>query len=117
MSDYDIEISEPAEAEMDEIHYRLLLRSPQAATRLRIGLEEAISSLSQMPGRCPFAPEDGMLDRPIRQLLYRHGGTTYRILFITIDATEDDPGIVRVTRVRHGAQQPLNAPSGQPDEE
>ena len=117
MTDYDVEISEPAEAEMDDIYYRLLLRSPQAATRLRRGLEEAIASLSQMPGRCPFAPEDGMLDRPIRQLLYRHGGTTYRILFITINATEDDPGIVSITRVRHGAQQHLYALSDQPDED
>ena len=117
MTTYDIEISEPAEAEMDEIYYRLLLRSPQAATRLRSGLEEAIDSLSQMPGRCPFAPEDGMLDRPLRQLLYRHGSATYRILFIIINATEDDPGIVRITRVRHGAQQQLGLPVDDPDKE
>ena len=107
MTLYEIEVSEPAEAEIDAVYHYLLLRSPQAATRLRNGLGRAVESLSLMPSRCPLAPENGSLDRPIRQLLYRHGGTTYRILFLIIEATEDAFGLVRVIRVRHGAQQQL----------
>ncbi len=114
---YEIEVAEPAEIEIDAAYHYLLLRSPQAAARLRSGLEEAIESLSQMPSRCPFAPENGMLDRPIRQLLSRHGNTTYRILFIVIEAAKDAPGLVRVIRVRHGAQQHLNALSDQTENE
>jgi plasmid stabilization system protein ParE len=117
MTEYQIEVSEPAEAEIDTAYYYLLLRSPQAATRLRQGLAKAIRSLTQMPSRCPLAPENGRLDRPIRQLLYRHGSTTYRILFIVIEATEEDIGIVRITRVLHGAQQHLGSAADQPDED
>lgn len=117
MNLYEIEVAEPAEIEIDVAYHYLLLRSLQAAARFRNGLEAAIESLSQMPSRCPFAPENGMLDRPIRQLLYRHGSTTYRILFIVIEAAEDAPGLVRVIRVRHGAQQHLNELSNQTDED
>lgn len=108
MTEYQLEVSEPAEAEIDNAYHYLLLRSPQAAGRLRNGFVAAISSLSQMPSRCPFAPENGRLDRPIHQLLYRNGSTTYRILFIIIEPLDDNPGLVRVLRVLHGAQQPLH---------
>lgn len=108
MTEYQIEVSEPAEAEIDNAYHYLLLRSPQAATKLRNGFAKAIHSLSQVPSRCPFAPENGKLDRPIRQLLYRNGSTTYRILFVVIEPIDDNPGLVRVLRVLHGAQQPLH---------
>ncbi len=107
MTPYEIEVSEPAEMEIEAAWSYLFLRSPEAAVKLSDGLHQAIESLSLMPSRCPYAPENGMLDRPIRQLLYRNAGTTYRILFIVIEATEENPGLVRITRVRHGGQQPL----------
>ena len=117
MTVYQIEVSEPAEAEIDNAYHYLLLRSPQAATRLRDGFAKAIQSLSQMPSRCPFAPENGRLDRPIRQLLYRYGSTTYRILFITIEPIQENPALVRVLRVLHGAQQPLGLTTDQVSED
>lgn len=117
MTEYQIEVSEPAEAEIDTAYYYLLLRSPQAATRLRAGIAKAIRSLTQMPARCPLAPENGRLDRPIRQLLYRYGSTTYRILFFVVEATEADAGIVRIIRVLHGAQQHLGSAAEQLDDD
>ncbi len=116
MTEYQVEVSEPAEAEIDNAYHFLLLRSPKAATKLRNGFAKAIRSLSQMPSRCPFAPENGKLDRPIRQLLYRNGSTTYRILFAVIEALDDNPALVRVIRVLHGAQQPLNLSTELSDE-
>ncbi len=116
MTEYHIEVSEPAEAEIDTAYYYLLLRSPQAANRLRQGIAKAIRSLTQMPSRCPLAPENGRLDRPIRQLLHRYGSTTYRILFFVVEATETDTGIVRIIRVLHGAQQHLGSATDQADD-
>ena len=75
MTNYSIAVSEPAEAEMEDAFYYSFLRSPEAATRLRDSFDQAIETLSQMPPRCPFAPENERLDRPIRQLLHRHGNT------------------------------------------
>jgi len=116
MTPYEIEVSEPAEMEIEAAWSYLLLRSSDAAVKLSDGLQRAIDSLSLMPSRCPYAPENGMLDRPIRQLLYRNAGMTYRILFIVIEATEDNPGLVRITRVRHGGQQQLGFSADDPDE-
>jgi len=109
--EYQVEVSEPAEAEIDNAYHYLLLCSPRAATNLRNGFAKAIQSLTQMPSRCPFAPENGRLDKPVRQLLHKNGSATYRILFIVIESIDDNPSLVRVIRVLHGAQQPLNLPT------
>ena len=66
MTTYEVIVSEPAEADMDNAYHYLLLRSPQAAAKLRNRFAEATQSLEQMPLRCPLAPENGRLDRPIR---------------------------------------------------
>ena len=111
MIKYQIEVSEPAEIDMDNAFYHLLLRAPKSATMLRDGLAESLRSLSEMPNRCGLAPETGQLDRPIRQLLYRHGKATYRILFLAFESVEDSPALVRVVRVLHGSQQSLISPA------
>lgn len=66
------------------------------------GLSEAITSLEQLPARCPIAPESRQLEREVRQLLYRKSKrTVFRILF-GLSETE-----VYVYRIRHSAQQTL----------
>ena len=118
MISYDILVSELAEADVEAIFDNLLLRSPNAAVRCREGLEDAFASLAEMPKHCALAPDKKRVDPPMRQLIYRHGSTAYRILFSVFDAKEeDDAGIVRVLRVRHGAQQHLGLGMDQPDED
>ncbi len=117
MTTYHVNVTEVAEGEIDAALQHLLLRSPDAAGRFQKEMDEAILSLSEMPRRCPFAPEDGILDRPIRQLIYRHGRTAYRILFTIFEETEDAPPFVRVLRVLHGAQRHLGLDADQADEE
>ena len=103
MSAYRVIITEVAEGEIDAILEYLLLRSPNAARDFQEGIDKVILSLSEMPRRCPLAPEDGVLDRPLRQILYRHARTVYRILFTIFEAEGDLSPFVRVLRVRHGA--------------
>ena len=108
MSDYQIQVAEPAEAEIDAAFQRMFLLSPVAAERFRDGIARAIRSLSQMPHRCVLAPENGWLDHEVRQLIFRSGRSTYRILFTIFEAAEDMPALVRILRVRHGAQKRFN---------
>lgn len=107
MSTYRVIVTEAAEGEINSALEYLLLRSPDAARDFQDGMDEAILSLSEMPRRCPLAPEDGVITRPLRQLIYRHGRTAYRILFIIFEAESDASAFVRVLRVLHGSQQQL----------
>lgn len=106
MSTYQIRITEPAEAEIDAAYQYLFARSQPAADRFRDEIAQSIRSLMQFPERCVLAPENGAFDRDVRQLIYRHGRTAYRILSMT-EADDDLPAFVLILRVRHGAQERL----------
>ena len=107
MKTYDIQLSEPAENEIDALILRQARFSPESADQLHEGLLSAFRSLAQMPGRCALAPENEMFDREVRQLIYRHGAVVYRILFCIFEDREDESAFVSILRVRHGAQQTL----------
>ena len=103
---YDVRLSEPAEAEIDALYLRLSAFSPDAAARWHEGLLVAIQSLTQLPRRCALVPEPERAGHELRQLLYRQGRTTYRLLFVIIDTEEDAPGMVRVLHIRNAALPP-----------
>lgn len=78
---YEVLLSEPAEAEADAAFLRVLRYSPDFAGEWYDGFLKAIDSLSVFPGRCPVAPEnDDFPGREVRQYLYRKGRVVYRIL-------------------------------------
>ncbi|MBW3622849.1 MAG: type II toxin-antitoxin system RelE/ParE family toxin [Armatimonadetes bacterium] len=110
-------MSEPAEIDIDSTFHYLLLRSPEAAERFRNGITDALESLTQMPQRCAIAPENEFFDVEVRQLIYRYGRSAYRILFTVFAPEADEPGIVRIIRIRHGAQQLLGHSTDQADEQ
>lgn len=68
--------------------------SPLGAERWVDAIESAISSLAQVPERCPIAPEAQSFQRPIRELLVG----SHRILFLV------DHRTVHVLHVRHAAR-------------
>ena len=97
---YEVFLSEPAEAEAQKAFLWLVRFSPDFAGEWYDGFLQAIASLSTFPGRCPLAPEnDDFPDRDVHQHLYQKGKTAYRILF---DILGED--VVRVMHVRHAAQ-------------
>jgi plasmid stabilization system protein ParE len=94
---YRIDVTEPANGEIEEIEDWIAAESPVAAERWAAGLFEVLRSLDTMPARCPLAPEDQDHSEEIRQLIYGR----YRVLF-TIR-----PDRVEILHVRHGARLPL----------
>jgi plasmid stabilization system protein ParE len=64
-------------------------------------LEAAIASLSNMPQRCPLAPENENFPFEVRQLLYGRKPHRYRVLF-TIDGDT-----VVILHIRHGRREHL----------
>jgi hypothetical protein len=111
---YDVRLTEPAEAEIQATYLRLQRGSLSAADRWLDGIYHAIGTLDEFPSRCAIAPENPRFDREIRQLLFRHGRSTYRVLFTIFEAVDDEPAFVRVIHVRHAAAQYLGEEA--PDE-
>lgn len=103
---YAIRLTMEARLELDEEHNRLAeLTNLQRADEWRNGLLEAIRTLATLPDRCVIAPEDELFKAVVRQLLYRRKrGPIWRILFSVYEANDNDPPIIRVHHIRHGAQ-------------
>jgi len=75
-----------ARADALEAFAWLAERSPEAAERWYLSLQEAIAELSTMPERNPVAEEESkLLSVTMRQMLYGRRRGTYRLLF-TIEA-------------------------------
>jgi plasmid stabilization system protein ParE len=67
-------------------------------------LREEIASLSELPQRCPLAPENKEFPFEVRQLLYGRKPHLYRVLF-TIEGDT-----VVVLHIRHGRRRRLGEP-------
>ena len=101
MNEYETELTEVAEFEVQQIFLWYSGISPNAARRWIEGWNCKLDSLRQMPDRCPIARE---ADRFPEITLRQHLFGKYRILFHIIQPTETEPGIVRVLHVVHGAR-------------
>jgi len=73
-------------------------RCPSGAARWLTRLFATITTLADMPARCPIIPEADELGRPLRHLLYGRRTGTYRIIFDIQEDSEEGPR-VRVLRI------------------
>ena len=101
---YKVEFTDVADMEVENILLWIMGRAPERAERWQDGLEKAVASLEEFPGRCALVPEVSSPQRQVRQLLYG----AYRLLFTLLDTDGDgDLDTVRILHVRHGAQKPI----------
>ena len=93
-----------AAAKQDARDILAWLRSQQAGEsglRWFQGMQKAITSLTEIPTRCAFAPENKTFPYEVRHLLYGSSQHRYRILF-TIEGE-----VVTILHIRHGRRTPL----------
>ncbi|TLD71464.1 type II toxin-antitoxin system RelE/ParE family toxin [Phragmitibacter flavus] len=97
---YEVILSAEAERNIEEAVAWIAEANPTAGEEWYVGLIAKLGSLSQMPLRCPVAPESklGLVEREIRQLLYGRHFWKYRVLFSV------DKQRVLIAHVRHGAR-------------
>ncbi len=95
---YTVVVQREAVADSESIREYLAEYDPQHAERWINQLDDTFAKLSEFPNRFPFAPESRRASFVIRQVLVGK----YRLLFAVLGAT------VRVLRIRHCAQQPLD---------
>lgn len=101
-SHYSVIIQPAAEADLESAYLYIAQESPKNALNWFFQMQSEIRTLETLPFRCPLAPENGVFDQEIRQLIVGK----YRVLF-TVVSTH-----VHILHVRHGAQLWLFPESG-----
>jgi plasmid stabilization system protein ParE len=105
---FRVEIEPQAFEDLDSMAGYIKKKSSFAvAERWFNAVIDDISSLKDMPARCPIAPESEDLGEEVRLLLHGRKNRTYKIYF-AIHYETSSTGTVRVFHVRHWARKALN---------
>ena len=97
---YQIKITTPAEDDIYSAFDRIKKLAPLVSEKWLRGIFKSIFTLSEMPDRCPIAPESEALGLPIRHLFYGKRTAIHRIIFDIQNEAKADP-LVRILRVWH----------------
>lgn len=101
--DYDVLLMPQAEADIAEAYRYLHERVPDLVSNRYQLVKREILSLSQMPNRCPKAPEASKLGIELRRLVFGKRSGAYRIIFFIDEEAKE----VQVLAFRHGARKPI----------
>lgn len=96
MTQYTVELTPTADAELRAAYRYIRERSPLNAERWLRAIYAAIDSLETFPQRCGMAREADALGEPLRQYIFK----SHRIIFYIDEAAK----IVRIVYVRHASQ-------------
>jgi len=102
---YRVSLAAPAESDAYAAFERIRAVAPTHAERWLARLFAAISSLDNLPTRCPVISEASELGYPTRHLLFGKGNGVYRIIF----HVQEDEQHVRVLRIWHASRDALTA--------
>ena len=103
MQEYEIVFSPTAYEDLEETLQWLEKEAPEKVSEWYAEIKAEIGTLSQLPERCPKAPENGLWgDEELRQLLFQGYPSKYRIIFHVSKNT------VQILNIRHGARRFLH---------
>ena len=103
MREYEIVFAPNAYEDLDEILEWLSRDAPEKVPEWYAAIKAHIQTLSQLPERCPHAPENGLWGKDeLRQLLFQNYTSKYRIIF-TVSSSS-----VLILNIRHGARRYLH---------
>jgi plasmid stabilization system protein ParE len=109
MREYDIVFAPSAYEDLDEILEWLSDEAPEKVSEWYAAIKAHIQTLSHLPERCPFAPENGLWGNDeLRQLLFQAYPSKYRIIFTVATSS------VRILNIRHGARRYLHEQENEP---
>ncbi|HJT35954.1 MAG TPA: type II toxin-antitoxin system RelE/ParE family toxin [Pirellulales bacterium] len=92
---YHVVVSENAKANLRSYYLRAAQNAPATADRWLNRFEEALATLASNPERCSFAPENGLVESEIRQLLFGKRPAVFRALFTVV---EDQVQVLHIRR-------------------
>lgn len=103
MREYEIVFAPTSYEDLDEILGLLSVEAPEKVSEWYAAIRAHIETLSRLPERCPYAPENGLWGtEELRQLLFQAYPSKYRIIF-TVAKSRD-----QILHVRHGARRYLH---------
>jgi plasmid stabilization system protein ParE len=91
---FQVRLTDTAQADMDEIWTHIAHDSVAEANKFIRRLERQLRTLRTLPERCPLIPENKLLDKGYRHLVYGKYRSVFRISGRT----------VYVVRIIHGAR-------------
>jgi plasmid stabilization system protein ParE len=101
---FRVKQSPQADSDLDGIlEWLLAQQAGDTGLRWFQKLKEAVATLSELPQRCPLAPENKEFPFEVRQLLYGRKPHVYRVLF-TIEGDA-----VVILHIRHGRRRHLSS--------
>lgn len=98
---YKVLVSRLAERDIEQAFIFMGDRSPRAANTWLDNVQQAITSLAEMPNRAALIPENTRLNSHYRHLIHNN----FRIVF----QVNEEKKTVSVIRVYHSARQPLGS--------
>ena len=78
---YPVVVTQKAKDDLRHYYAIAAKHAPETAVRWLKRFEEALQTLSTNPTRCPLAPENDLVDQPIRQFFFGKRAGQYRALF------------------------------------
>lgn len=97
---YQVLLAAAAQADAERIYDGVIQQAPLQGAGWFDSLMDSLSSLRQLPRRCPLAKESAIAKREIRCLHFGKRRHVYRILY----EVDELRRIVWVLHIRHGAQ-------------
>ncbi|MGI4789047.1 MAG: type II toxin-antitoxin system RelE/ParE family toxin [Janthinobacterium lividum] len=111
MNTHTVVVSDPADADIEQILNRLVMLSVEAAVAWQVSFEATLSSLTSLPHRYPKARDGSRYPSVIARQLYFG---KYRLIFHVLEAASDETeGTVIILRVLYGAQSMEHRPQDQ----
>ncbi|MCA9191081.1 MAG: type II toxin-antitoxin system RelE/ParE family toxin [Planctomycetales bacterium] len=82
MSERQVFLTQRAKSDLKHYFEFAAERAPSTALQWLNRFKESLNSLSLNAERCSLAPEDGLLKRAVRQLIFGKQNNRYRALFV-----------------------------------
>ena len=97
MANYRVDVSEPAQSDLRDIirDISAQLAAPMSAQRMMDAIEEALTSLSDMPHKCSAVSDERLASMGYRKLMVKN-----YIIFFTIDETAKVVDVERILYAR-----------------
>lgn len=99
MREFEIVFAPSAFEDLEETLQWLEKEAPEKVAEWYSAIKSEIATLSQLPERCPVAPENGLWgEEELRQLHFQGYPSKYRIIFYVSQSS------VHILNIRHGAR-------------
>ena len=101
--EYKVVLHSQAQADLDDAYRNAARQAPQTASRWVDRFEQALTSLSRHPERCPLAVESRFTSEDVHEFHFGRRPNVFRVLF-WIDGSR-----VRILRIRRASRRSMRS--------